>query len=76
MCATFYRNIEGVMKPFWMQSSDRVVKTELDGIHKMYIESHVTVFSRMYNFLFLESFVALCRMRDSTRAILKTSEQN
>lgn len=47
-------------------SSDRLAKTDLDGTHKLYRKSHVTVFSREYNFIFLETFVALYHMRDST----------
>ena len=66
MCGTFYKNKEGVMKPLWIQSSDRLAKTDLDGIHKLYRKSHVTVFSREYNFIFLETFVALYHMRYST----------
>ena len=44
-----------ILNVLW--SSDRLGKTDLDGIHKMYIECHIKVSSSICDILFPQSFV-------------------
>ena len=63
--ATFYRNLVRVMKPFWMQSSDRLAKANMGGTHKTQIGRYVKVFSRVLDFFFWD-LLQFYIMRDYT----------